>query len=41
MEMVSTPEYNDAHKDRESGLEATVILACEPLPDFRVLKEAP
>jgi len=39
LEMVSTSEYNDAHKDRESGLEATVILACEPLPAFRVIKE--
>ena len=37
IEMVSTPEYNTAHEDRESGLEATVILACEPAPDFRVL----
>ncbi len=37
IEMVSTPEYNEAHEDRESGLEATVILACEPTPGFRVL----
>lgn len=37
IEMVSTPEYNTAHEDRESGLEATVILACEPAPDVRVL----
>lgn len=37
MEMVSTPEYNEAHEDRESGLEATVVLACEPAPLFRVL----
>ena len=27
MEMISTPEYLDAHKDREAGLENSVLLA--------------
>ncbi len=31
IEMVSTPEYADAHVDRERGLQRTVLLACEPL----------
>jgi hypothetical protein len=37
IDMVSTPEYNGAHEHRESGLEATVLLACEPALGFRVL----
>ena len=28
LEMVSTPEYADAHEHRESGLERTVVIAC-------------
>lgn len=28
LEMVSTPEYADAHAHRESGLERTVVVAC-------------
>ncbi|HZN15687.1 MAG TPA: DUF1330 domain-containing protein [Acidimicrobiales bacterium] len=27
IEMVTTPEYNDAHKHRESGLDSTVLIA--------------
>ncbi len=28
IEMVSTPEYEQAHEHRESGLERTVLIAC-------------
>ena len=28
LEMVSTPEYEQAHEHRESGLERTVLIAC-------------
>ena len=28
LEMVSTPEYEQAHTHRESGLERTVLIAC-------------
>jgi len=28
VEMVSTPEYEEAHEHRESGLERTVLIAC-------------
>lgn len=34
IEMVSTPEYNEAHTHREGGLADTVILACRPAPGF-------
>ena len=30
IEMVSTPEYQEAHIHRERGLERTVVIACEP-----------
>jgi len=30
LEMVSTPEYLEAHEHREQGLERTVVLACSP-----------
>jgi uncharacterized protein (DUF1330 family) len=30
IEMVSKPEYNEAHKHRESGLERTIVIACTP-----------
>jgi uncharacterized protein (DUF1330 family) len=30
VEMVSSPEYLEAHADREAGLERTVVLACSP-----------
>ena len=30
IEMVSSPEYLEAHADREAGLERTVVLACSP-----------
>ena len=33
IDMVSTPEYNEAHKHRESGLERTVVVACKPSLD--------
>ena len=33
VEMVSTPEYDDAHKHREQGLERSVVLACTPVAD--------
>ncbi len=32
LDMVTSPNYNEAHKDRERGLDRTVLLACEPLP---------
>jgi uncharacterized protein (DUF1330 family) len=31
LDMVSTPQYRDAHQHREAGLEDTVIIACTPL----------
>jgi uncharacterized protein (DUF1330 family) len=33
VEMVSTPEYEQAHEHRESGLERTVVVACSPRTD--------
>ncbi len=30
IEMVSTPDYADAHTHREDGLERTIVLACAP-----------
>jgi uncharacterized protein (DUF1330 family) len=34
IEMVSTPEYLDAHAHRERALERTVVIACSPVsPD--------
>jgi uncharacterized protein (DUF1330 family) len=30
IEMVSTPEYLEAHAQRDAGLERTVVLACSP-----------
>ena len=30
IEMVSTPEYLEAHEHREQGLERTVVVACSP-----------
>ncbi len=30
VEMVSTPEYEQAHEHREAGLERTVVVACSP-----------
>jgi hypothetical protein len=29
--MVSSPNYEEAHSDRERGLDRTVLLACEPV----------
>lgn len=33
IEMVTTPEYDEAHQHRESGLERTVVVACSPVVD--------
>ncbi len=33
IEMVTAPEYDDAHKHREQGLERTVVVACAPTID--------
>ena len=33
VDMVSTPEYQEAHENRESGLERTVVIACTPRAD--------
>jgi len=33
IEMVTTPEYTDAHEHREQGLERTVLVACSPSLD--------
>jgi hypothetical protein len=30
IEMVTQPEYLEAHADREAALERTVVLACTP-----------
>lgn len=30
IEMVSSPEYLEAHADREAALERTIVLACSP-----------
>lgn len=30
LDMVSTPEYGEAHTHREDGLERTVVIACTP-----------
>ena len=32
IEMVSTPEYLEAHAHRERALERTVVIACTPAP---------
>lgn len=34
VDMVTTTEYQDAHKDREQGLDRTVLLGCEPIGDW-------
>jgi uncharacterized protein (DUF1330 family) len=31
IEMVSSPEYLEAHGDREAGLERTIVVACSPI----------
>jgi uncharacterized protein (DUF1330 family) len=33
VEMVSTDDYQDAHRHREDGLERSVVLACVPTLD--------
>jgi uncharacterized protein (DUF1330 family) len=33
LDMVSQPEYQDAHHHRESGLERTLVVACTPRLD--------
>jgi uncharacterized protein (DUF1330 family) len=37
VDMVSTPDYADAHTDREAGVERTVVLACAPAAGFTML----
>ncbi|HEX6476809.1 MAG TPA: DUF1330 domain-containing protein [Acidimicrobiales bacterium] len=34
IDMVTTSEYQDAHRDREQGLDRTVLLGCEPVGDW-------
>jgi uncharacterized protein (DUF1330 family) len=34
VDMVTTAEYQDAHRDREQGLDRTVLLGCEPIGDW-------
>jgi uncharacterized protein (DUF1330 family) len=34
IEMVSTPEYEQAHEHREAGLERTIVIACNPAMDL-------
>ena len=31
IEMVSSPEYLEAHREREAGLERTIVVACSPI----------
>ena len=31
IDMVTTSEYQDAHRDRERGLARTVLIACQPI----------
>jgi uncharacterized protein (DUF1330 family) len=33
IEMVSNPDYIEAHADREAGLERTIVVACTPVLD--------
>ncbi|HEX6310773.1 MAG TPA: DUF1330 domain-containing protein [Acidimicrobiia bacterium] len=33
IEMVTTPEYVEAHEHREQGLERTIVVACTPRVD--------
>ena len=33
IEMVTTPEYDEAHKHREQGLERTMLVACSSMDD--------
>lgn len=40
VEMVSTDDYQDAHRHREGGLERSVVLACVPTLD-RLAEVAP
>jgi uncharacterized protein (DUF1330 family) len=34
IDMVTQPEYDDAHAHRESGLERTIVVACTPRIDL-------
>ena len=34
IEMVTTPEYEQAHEHRESGLDRTIVVACSPRTDL-------
>jgi len=33
IEMVSSPDYLEAHAEREAGLERTIVVACSPAPN--------
>lgn len=37
LDMVTNPDYRDLHKDRERGLDRSVLLACEPMGDWSAL----
>jgi uncharacterized protein (DUF1330 family) len=37
IEMVTSPEYLEAHAEREAGLGRTVLLACSPLSTSEIL----
>lgn len=38
IEMVSSPEYAEAHTHREGGLADTVVIACAPMPGFETVE---
>jgi uncharacterized protein (DUF1330 family) len=40
IDMVTSPSYEEAHTHRERGLDRTVLLACEPLLNALVSREA-
>ena len=40
VDMVTSPNYEEAHADRERGLDRTVLLACEPVIDALPRRDA-
>jgi uncharacterized protein (DUF1330 family) len=40
VDMVTSPNYEEAHADRERGLDRTVLLACEPVLDALPRRDA-
>ena len=40
VDMVTSPKYEEAHTDRERGLDRTVLLACEPVLDALPRRDA-